>query len=125
MNQVDSVGIVTERGYSSSREPFFEQLVGPKDLSTVWSLASPRSVPCPCQTVDEDNTGDLIRSIHIFEEEIGSVRGRLTQRFASSGAPLYWSDPVQAIAGHDHGNRTLIGRPIPFAWPAFCWIKRQ
>ena len=64
MDQVDGVGIVAERGYPGSRESLSEQLLGPKDLSTVWSLASPRSVPGPCQAMDEDNTRISNKSIH-------------------------------------------------------------
>ena len=67
MNKVDGVGIVAERGYPGSRESLVEQLLGPKDLLTIWSLASPRSVPCPCQAMDEDNTRKSNQSIHIFK----------------------------------------------------------
>ena len=82
MDQVDGVGIVAERGYPGSGESLSEQLLGPKDLSTVWSLASPSSVPGPCQAMGEDDTRKSNTSIHNSKKEIGSLRGRLTQRFA-------------------------------------------
>ena len=125
MDQIDGVGIVAERGYPGSWESFLEQLLGPKDLSTVWNLASPRSVPCPCQAMHEDDTRKSNKSIHNFKKEKGSLRGRLTRLFALPGALLYWSDPVQAIAVRGHGNQMMTGRPRPFALLAFCCMKRE
>ena len=45
--QIDSISVIAKREYPRSRESLLEQLLGPEDLSTLGSLASPRSVPRP------------------------------------------------------------------------------